>query len=64
MTRQEMEKIQEARLKWFLDEIDPDYILETRQDPDFTEFISSMGGDVTRYRVYGDTEADFRCYAK
>lgn len=64
MAEHKNESIHEARRKYFMEEIDPDYILETREGPDFTEFVSSMGGDVTRYRVYGNTAADFRCGVK
>lgn len=31
---------------------------------DYTEFITSQGGDITVYRVYGKTENEFQIYIK
>ena len=37
-----------------------DYVLETRDvSMDFTEFVVSYGGDVIRYRVYGNSASGF-----
>ena len=51
--------INEKRYAHLEKEVGFDYILETREAPDFTEFVTSTGGDVDRYRVYGTSEDNF-----
>ena len=49
----------------FLDEtVGFDYILREDQGSDFTEYVTSMGGDVSTYRVYGKTKEEFAVYGK
>ena len=53
------------RMMYLFDTTGIDYILETRDcGRDFTEFVTSQGGDVCRYRVYGTDEDNFKLYAK
>lgn len=54
----------EARRKFLDENVGYDYIMETRELGDCTEFITSMGGDVARYRVYGDKPDEFKVYCK
>jgi len=53
-----------ARHKFLDENVGYDYILETRDGGEFTEFVTSMGGDVTVYRVYGDKQGEFKVYCR
>lgn len=41
-----------------------DYVLETHEGTDFAEFVTSMGGDVAKYRVYGTDEDGYTVTCK
>lgn len=41
------------RAMFLYDLVDPDDILEAYDLPDFSEYITTTGGDVCRYRIYG-----------
>ncbi len=58
------EKLYKERYEFFMQQIDPDYILRMYDDCEFSEYVSSMGGDVATYRVYGKCKDDFRVYCK
>lgn len=52
-----------TRQEFFEQNAGYDYIMETREGGEFTEYIVSMGGDVLRYRVYGKN-GNFQIYEK
>ena len=54
----------EQRRKHILEQQDFDYILDEYDAPDFKEVTVSVGGDVVRYRCYGNEEEGFSIYAK
>ena len=41
-----------------------DYVLETHEGNDFAEFVTSTGGDVAKYRVYGTDEDGYTVTCK
>ena len=43
------EKLYKERYEFFMQQIDPDYILRMYDDCEFSEYVSSMGGDVATY---------------
>jgi hypothetical protein len=48
------------RLAYLEENFGFDYVLETRDVSwDFTEFVVSCGGDVLRFRVYGNGTSGF-----
>ena len=59
-----MNDLANARRKYLDKYVGFDYILDEYHDRDYSEFITSMGGDVSRNRVYGSSMADFRVYEK
>lgn len=59
-----MKKIYSERFKWFDEQYEPDQYLDIYHGGDFSEFVISMGGDVSRYRVYGQNPKEFKCYCK
>lgn len=46
-------KLHEARRKYMLANTPTDRIIEEYEDREYSEFVTSAGGDVTVYRVYG-----------
>ena len=56
MTLKELEL---ARVSYLDENVGFDYTLEVKTNSEFTEVVSSMGGDVTTHRVYGSCEEDF-----
>lgn len=54
----------EQRRKYILEQQDFDYILDEYDTSDFQEMTVSIGGDVVRYRCYGNAEEGFSIYAK
>lgn len=56
--------VETLRLRALEQRVGFDYILDTYSSADFTEYVTSTGGDVCRYRVYGSSEGEFRVYAK
>ena len=58
------DKVAKERKKCLRENIGYDYILEVREEEDFTEYITSTGGDVCRYRVYGDKSDKMMVVAK
>ena len=57
-------EIHNKRVSYFWNNCGCDYILETNFGNNFTEIVSSIGGDINRDRVYGDNEENFKIYAK
>lgn len=53
-----------ARRKHLLEQRDFDYILEEYDAPDFYEMTVSIGGDVCRFRYYGNATDGFSIYEK
>ncbi len=65
MREQKLNKTAEARRKYLLDNTGIDRIIETCDVVrDFTDFITTQGGDVVKYRVYGTSDKDFALYEK
>lgn len=65
MARPKLNKIAAERRDYLLANTGIDYILETRDVVrDFTEFVTTQGGDVAVYRVYGTGKNDFKIYMK
>lgn len=57
--------MKERRFAFLCERCGFDYVIETRDVArDFTEFVVSYGGDVIRYRVYGNSENNFSIYEK
>lgn len=55
-----VKEIYEERDKFFAENNDFDYILESYYTPDFNEYVVKRGGDTVTYRVYGDLITGFR----
>ena len=53
-----------SRMEFLEQNVGFDYIIEAHETKRFTEFITSTGGDVVRYRVYGNTDEDYSVTAK
>jgi len=52
-------KLHEARRKFMLANTPTDRIIEEYECRDYSEFVTSAGGDVTVYRVYGNAPDRF-----
>lgn len=61
MTAKELEL---ARVNYLDENVGFDYTIRIQTTPDFTEVVSSMGGDVRTHRIYGSCEADFTIACK
>ena len=48
--------VHNRRKQFMLDHSPTDRILDERCDRAYSEFVTSAGGDVTVYRVYGDKD--------
>ena len=57
-------EIERARVNHLDKNMGFDYTLRIQTTPDFTEVVTSTGGDVETYRIYGSCEADFRLACK
>lgn len=55
----ERKSISDKRYDYLSEVTGFDYVLEEYDGRDFTEFITKTGGDVQRYRVYGDNTDNF-----
>lgn len=53
-----------SRVEFLLESRGVDYIIETRETRDFTEFVTSQGGDVCVYRVYGNNDKNYELYVR
>lgn len=53
-------KLHEARRKYMLANTPTDRIIEEYEDRNYSEFVTSAGGDVTVYRVYGSLPGQFK----
>ena len=56
--------MERQRIDYFEENVGCDYILEIRDGGDFTEIVSSMGGDVRTNRVYGENKETFEVYER
>ena len=56
--------MERQRIDYFEENVGCDYILEIRNGGDFTEIVSSMGGDVRTNRVYGENKETFEVYER
>lgn len=55
--------VNQTRQQFLDQEIGYDYIVETYEGGEFTQFVVSTGGDINTYRVYG-TPGNYKVYAK
>ena len=53
-----------ARLTFLLNNTPTDRVIESYYDQQFSEFVTSAGGDVTVYRVYGSAPSQFKVVIK
>lgn len=53
-----------ARMKFLTDNFGVGKIIEQHHNVDMSEFVSETGGDVTKYRVYGDSPETFFAVCK
>ena len=49
-----------ARVKWFIKMYSPTIVQITYDCKDFTEILTSEGGDQMLYRIYGNEKEGFR----
>ena len=56
MTAKELER---ARVNYLDENVGFDYTIRIQTTPEFTEVVSSMGGDVRTHRIYGSCDEDF-----
>ena len=61
MTERELEQ---ARVNHLDKNVGFDYTIRIQTTPEFTEVVSSMGGDVRTHRIYGSCEEDFNITCK
>lgn len=59
----EVEVPKQTRLQFLDEQVGFDYVIEQHEGRDFTQFVISVGGDVCRYRVYGQP-GNYSVYAK
>lgn len=52
------------RMKFLTDTVGIDRIIEQYHDAEMSEFIAVTGGDVIKYRVYGDSPETFFAVCK
>lgn len=52
--------IYEKRDKFFIENEDFDYMVESYYTPDFNEYVVKVSGDTVTYRVYGNLITGFR----
>lgn len=59
-----MSNVNKQRRAYMLENLGFDYILDEYNAPNFYEMVISIGGDVCRYRCYGESKDDFSIYCK
>lgn len=52
------------RLSFLDEEVGYDYIMDEYHTNEFSEYVANFGGDVIKYRVYGDKKDEMRVYCK
>lgn len=57
-------KLHNLRRKYMMDHTPTDRILEEDFDREYSTFVTSAGGDITQYRIYGNTPEKFMCCIK
>ena len=61
-------ELHQKHMEYLFDNTPTDRIIEDRGIHNsgklYSEFVTSAGGDITVYRIYGDNPAQFKCVIK
>lgn len=57
-------KLHLLRRKYLFEHTPADRVIKQDYEREYSTFVTDAGGDITQYRVYGETPDTFKCYIK